>query len=96
MYFVLYICMFVFIDWNYLGNLVIGCRSEAFDETSFDLWVDLAEAPAIPASLKLYNELKRMGFKLFVLTGRSENQRNVTGKNLLFAGYTGWERLFLR
>lgn len=73
-----------------------GFGSEAFDETSFDLWVDLAEAPAIPASLKLYNELKRMGFKLFVLTGRSENQRNVTGKNLLFAGYTGWERLFLR
>ena len=58
--------------------------------------MDLAGAPAIPASLKLYNELKHTGFKIFVLTGRSENQRNVTGKNLMFAGYTGWERLLLR
>ncbi|KAK6236403.1 hypothetical protein SCA6_011740 [Theobroma cacao] len=73
-----------------------GRRSEPFDENSWDVWVDLAEAPAIPASLKLYNELKQMGFKIFVLTGRSENQRNATGKNLLFAGYTDWERLILR
>ncbi|XVF49083.1 hypothetical protein PTKIN_Ptkin03bG0240000 [Pterospermum kingtungense] len=88
------------VDETLLSNLPYyqahGFGSEAFDENSFDQWVDLAKAPAIPASLKLYNELKRMGFKIFVLTGRSENQRNVTGKNLMFAGYTGWERLLLR
>ncbi|XVF34946.1 hypothetical protein REPUB_Repub18cG0102100 [Reevesia pubescens] len=60
------------------------------------LGTEPAAAPAIPVSLKLYNELKQMGFKVFVLTGRSENQRNATGKNLLFAGYTGWEGLLLR
>ncbi|OMO91555.1 Acid phosphatase (Class B) [Corchorus olitorius] len=70
--------------------------SEIFDDDSFNAWVDLAVAPAIPASLKLYNELKQMGFKIFLLTGRSESQRNVTAKNLLFAGYTDWERLILR
>ncbi|XP_022749872.1 acid phosphatase 1-like [Durio zibethinus] len=73
-----------------------GFGSETFNETSWDAWVDLAEAPAMHASLKLYNELKRMGFKIFVLTGRSENQRNATGKNLMWAGFNGWERLLLR
>ncbi|KAH7572208.1 hypothetical protein JRO89_XS04G0219900 [Xanthoceras sorbifolium] len=71
-------------------------RSEVFDENSFNDWVDLAEAPALPASLNLYNELKQLGFKIFLLTGRSEYQRNATEKNLLFSGYSGWEKLILR
>ncbi|PQQ10671.1 acid phosphatase 1 [Prunus yedoensis var. nudiflora] len=73
-----------------------GHRSVTFDEASFDEWVDLAEAPALPASLKLYKELKHLGFKIFLLTGRSEHQRNATAKNLLYAGYNNWERLLLR
>lgn len=81
---------------KYLSASCFKCRSEIFDEDSFDEWVDLAEAPALPASLKLYNELKQLGFKIFLLTGRSEFQRNVTGKNLLFSGYSGWEKLILR
>lgn len=88
------------IDETLLSNLPYyeahGFGSEPFDEKSFDAWVDLAEAPALPASLNLYKELKRLGFTIFLLTGRSENQRNVTGKNLLFAGYYDWERLLLR
>nr|AKE49480.1 vegetative storage protein 2-like protein VSP2-2 [Dimocarpus longan] len=88
------------IDETLLSNLPYydahGFGSEIFDEDSFDEWVDLAEAPALPASLKLYNELKQLGFKIFLLTGRSEFQRNVTGKNLLFSGYSGWEKLILR
>ncbi|XP_014633118.3 acid phosphatase 1, partial [Glycine max] len=72
------------------------CRFEIFNETSFDNWVDLAAAPALPASLSLYNELKELGFKIFLLTGRSEFQRNATGANLLSSGYRDWERLILR
>ncbi|KAL0905914.1 hypothetical protein M5K25_024363 [Dendrobium thyrsiflorum] len=67
-----------------------------FNETSFDEWEDLAKAPALPASLKLYNELQRLGFSLVLLTGRSEAWRNATEKNLLSAGYRNWERLILR
>lgn len=74
----------------------ISVRSEVFNETSFDDWVDLAVAPAIPASLRLYEELIGLGFQIVLLTGRSENQRNVTETNLLFAGYHSWERLILR
>ncbi|KAK4601810.1 hypothetical protein RGQ29_011075 [Quercus rubra] len=88
------------IDETLLSNLPYyqfhGFGSETFDEESFDSWVDLAEAPALPASLSLYKELKQLGFKIFLLTGRSEYQRNVTEKNLLYAGFTDWERLILR
>uniref|UniRef100_A0ACD5WUE6 Uncharacterized protein n=1 Tax=Avena sativa TaxID=4498 RepID=A0ACD5WUE6_AVESA len=67
-----------------------------FDETSFDAWVDVAKAPALPSSLKLYNELQGLGFHIILLTGRSESQRNATEQNLLFAGYHSWEKLILR
>ncbi|XP_038698217.1 acid phosphatase 1 [Tripterygium wilfordii] len=88
------------VDETLLSNLPYyedhGFGSEIFDEGSFDDWVDLAKAPALPASLNLYKELKNLGFTLFVLTGRSEYQRNATSKNLLFSGYSDWEKLILR
>ncbi|VAI77469.1 unnamed protein product [Triticum turgidum subsp. durum] len=69
---------------------------QEFNETSFDAWVDVAKAPALPSSLKLYNELQGLGFHIILLTGRSELQRNATEDNLLFAGYNSWEKLILR
>ncbi|XP_076923334.1 acid phosphatase 1-like [Bidens hawaiensis] len=73
-----------------------GYGSQVFNEQSFDDWVDLAEAPALPASYKLYTELLQLGFKIFLLTGRSEFQREATNRNLQYAGYTNFEKLFLR
>ncbi|MFS7991092.1 putative Acid phosphatase [Helianthus anomalus] len=88
------------IDETLLSNLPYyvnhGYGSEVFDEKSFDEWVDSAEAPALPASFRLYTELQQLGFKIFLLTGRSEFQRECTDKNLQFAGYTNYEKLFLR
>ncbi|XP_072965691.1 acid phosphatase 1-like [Typha angustifolia] len=56
-----------------------------------------SDAPsAIPSSLWLYNELKNLGYKLFILSGRSEHQRNETVSQLLNAGYDSWTRLILR
>lgn len=63
---------------------------------SFDNWVALSDAPALPASLRLYKELQDLGFTIFVLTGRSEFQRNVTGDNLRSVGYYDWKSLLLR
>ncbi|KAI8562111.1 hypothetical protein RHMOL_Rhmol03G0009200 [Rhododendron molle] len=54
------------------------------------------EAPALPASLKLYKEVQQLGFTIFLLTGRDESQRNITVKNLLYAGYSNWKRLIRR
>ncbi|XP_074568154.1 acid phosphatase 1-like [Curcuma longa] len=88
------------IDETLLSNVpyyaVHGFGSEAFNETSFDEWVDLARAPALPASLRLYDRLLGLGFQIVLLTGRSEIQRNATEKNLLLAGYHSWERIILR
>lgn len=50
----------------------------------------------LPASLSLYNEIRQLGFTVFLLTGRPEWLRNQTVTNLLYAGYNDWERLILR
>ncbi|KAK1413879.1 hypothetical protein QVD17_29615 [Tagetes erecta] len=88
------------IDETLLSNLPYYANheygSEVFNEKSFDEWVDSAEAPALPASLRLYTELQQLGFKIFLLTGRTEFQRESTDKNLQYAGYTNYEKLLLR
>ncbi|KAF9616018.1 hypothetical protein IFM89_027957 [Coptis chinensis] len=88
------------IDETLLSNLPYyaehGFGTEIFNDIAFNQWVDSAECPAIPASLKLYNELRRLGFTIILLTGRDEHQRSSTIKNLLIAGYSGYQSLILR
>jgi len=74
--------------YNY-GGVEVG-------EDSFTKWADLAEAPPLPASRRLYAHLLDLGFKIFLLTGRYDYQRNATEKNLVQAGYHSWEALLLR
>ena len=71
-------------------------RLELFDLEEFDKWVAKAMAPAIEASLKLYEEVLGLGFKVFLLTGRSEKQRGFIVKNLNDAGFQNWDKLILR
>ncbi|XP_022945991.1 acid phosphatase 1-like isoform X1 [Cucurbita moschata] len=71
-------------------------RSEPYNETSFNEWVYKGLAPVLPASLTLYKRVKKLGFKIFILTGRAEFQRAITEQNLIDAGYSGWEKLILR
>lgn len=68
----------------------------AYDKKAFDEWVDSAEAPAIPGTLRLYSEAKRLGVSVFFLTGRPESQRAATERNLKSQGFTGWTGLILR
>ncbi|XP_010541004.1 PREDICTED: acid phosphatase 1 [Tarenaya hassleriana] len=73
-----------------------GYGSEPYNEESFNEWVETGAAPAFDASLRLYSELKKIGFAIIILTGRDEEQRSITEKNLGDAGYSGWSRLILR
>lgn len=73
-----------------------GYGSELYNDTAFGEWANLAIAPPLLASLKLYNGLKGLGFQSILLTGRTEAQRIATEKNLMLAGYNSWERLILR
>ncbi|KAL3645168.1 hypothetical protein CASFOL_010348 [Castilleja foliolosa] len=45
--------------------------SEIFDRTRFDEWAETGMAPAIEPSLKLYEEVLNLGFKVILMTGRS-------------------------
>ncbi|KAF5938390.1 hypothetical protein HYC85_022649 [Camellia sinensis] len=78
------------------GFLVEFCRLEVFDGVEFDKWVDKAMAPPIESSLKLYEVVLKLGFKVFLLTGRSEQQSGVTVANLINSGFQDWDKLILR
>jgi predicted secreted acid phosphatase len=71
-------------------------RLELFDHHAFDEWVERGEAPAIQSSLKLYKEVRDLGFKTFLLTGRSEAHQGVTTENLNRQGFHEWDKLILR
>lgn len=66
---------------------------ELYNETSFNKWVDLGEAPALPESLKLYKKLLSLGIKIVFITGRPLAQQDVTAKNLKTAGFHTWEKV---
>ncbi|KAL0317600.1 UNVERIFIED_CONTAM: Acid phosphatase 1 [Sesamum angustifolium] len=67
-----------------------------FNSMKFDQWVETGTAPAIESSLKLYEEVLGLGFKVILLTGRSERHRGITVENLLRAGFREWDKLLLR
>lgn len=88
------------IDETLLSNLPYyvehGYGLEIFDPVEFDKWVQTGMAPAIEPSLKLYEKVLEYGFKVFLLTGRSEKQRSITIENLTKAGFQSWDKLILR
>ncbi len=62
----------------------------------FDMWVDSAKAPAVPAVLNFYNYLLKNNYKIVFLTGRKEYQYAATFKNLVNAGYTKFDTLIVK
>ncbi|CAN6281105.1 unnamed protein product [Urochloa humidicola] len=88
------------VDETLLSNLPYyadhGFGAELFDHHKFDEWVERGDAPAIPSSLKLYKEVRELGFKIFLLTGRSEGHRDITVGNLQNQGFHDWDKLILR
>ncbi|KAI3855703.1 hypothetical protein MKW92_016778 [Papaver armeniacum] len=73
-----------------------GFGAKLYNDTAFNAWVDTGKAPALPESLKLYNTLVSLGFKVVFVTGRAEMRREITRKNLRAAGYKNWEKLLLK
>ncbi|XP_027334785.1 stem 28 kDa glycoprotein-like [Abrus precatorius] len=93
--------IFVFdVDETTLSNLPYyanhGFGVEPYNPTLFNEWVDQGSALALPESLKLYNKLVSLGIKIVFLTGRPENQRDVTATNLKSVGYHTWEKLIVK
>ncbi|KAL9999921.1 putative Acid phosphatase [Helianthus debilis subsp. tardiflorus] len=67
-----------------------------YNSTKFNQWVAEATAPAIPGSLKLYEQLIELGFKVVFLTGSREYLTEPRSRNLKAVGYTQWEKLILK
>ncbi|XP_059459229.1 stem 28 kDa glycoprotein-like [Corylus avellana] len=88
------------VDETSLSNLPYyakhGFGAEPYDSTSFNQWVLKGKAPALPESLKLYKKLLSLKVKVVFITGRAEDQRNVTTTNLKHVGYDTWEKLILK
>lgn len=64
---------------------------------SFNKWVVTADASMpIPGTVRLFNKARADGVDVFFITGRWEEQREATAKNLELAGYKGWKGLSLR
>ncbi|KAK8658885.1 hypothetical protein V6N13_029104 [Hibiscus sabdariffa] len=88
------------VDETLLSNLPYyadhGYGLEIFNPVEFDKWVYRGMAPGIEPSLKLYEKVLNLGFKVFLLTGRSEKQRSITIENLTKAGFRSWDKLILR
>jgi predicted secreted acid phosphatase len=61
-------------------------------------WELSARAPAIAPTRDLFNAARREHVTVFFITGRSESaaERRATEKNLRLAGYSGWQRLYMR
>nr|GLL36777.1 acid phosphatase 1 [Ipomoea trifida] len=89
------------VDDTCISNLIyyqtkrFGC--DPYDPAGFKAWATKGECPAIPSVLRLFKKLVKSGFKVFLLTGRSEDAyERATIKNLRNQGFIGYERLILR
>ncbi|KAJ4718007.1 acid phosphatase 1-like [Melia azedarach] len=85
------------IDETSLSNLPYyakhGFGVEPYNSTLFNEWVNKVTAPSLPESLRLYKKLLSLGVKVVFITGRPEDQRKVTTKNLINVGFHTWEKL---
>jgi acid phosphatase len=68
----------------------------AYDSNVFNAWVNSGKAPAIPGTLRLYTEAQRLGVSVIFITGRPDQQRAVTERNLHTQGFQDWQQLILR
>lgn len=78
----------------YFINHNFGGRG--WNSTSLEAWMRMANAPALDQSQKMYWDIKRKGFKIFLISTRREAVRDATVDNLINVGYHGWSGLVLR
>jgi predicted secreted acid phosphatase len=57
-------------------------------------WDQLGRDPAIVPTLQVFQKARALGVTVFFITGRPENQRAATERNLAAAGYAGYEKLY--
>jgi predicted secreted acid phosphatase len=58
-------------------------------------WDQLGRDPAIEPTLRVFRAARAANVAVFFITGRPENQRTATERNLREAGFGGYARLFM-
>lgn len=64
--------------------------------TDLEGWMAQGKATAIDYSLNFFNDIKRRGMQIILISSRKEYLRDATIDNLVDAGFHGWKSLYLR
>lgn len=78
-------------NWQEMDGADFGYNSKVFNA-----WIESAQAPAIPGTVRIAKAAEKLGMAVIFLTGRPEDQRAATVKNLHGAGYDQWTQLIMR
>ena len=85
------------IDETTLSNYSQMLKADfGYDSRAFDAWVQSAQAPTITGSLRVYQEAQKLGVSVFFITGRHEDEREATERNLRAQGFENWQQLTMR
>jgi hypothetical protein len=92
------LAMVLDVDETSLSNYCEMKREDyGFLSAMFNEWeVSSAADMPVPGTLRLFNKARAAGVEVFFITGRPDEQRAATAKNLDAAGYKGWKGLGLR
>jgi acid phosphatase len=92
------LAMVLDVDETSLSNYCEMKREDyGFLAVMFNKWeVSPAADIAVPGTLRLFNKAKAAGLDVFFITGRADEQREATARNLEAAGYVGSKGLSLR
>lgn len=74
--------------WTY--DMEVADMHFNFDPARQDVWVQEQRFPATPGMVSFVNTAAAMGFTVFGLTGRNDNQKAATVANLAKVGYTAF------
>ncbi|MGI8959588.1 MAG: HAD family acid phosphatase [Bryobacteraceae bacterium] len=78
------------------GRPIDGPCSPALDgPCGWAAWDQLGRDPAIASTLQVFQQARTLKITVFFITGRPESQRTSTERNLIAAGYRGYERLYM-
>ncbi|CAH8355753.1 unnamed protein product [Eruca vesicaria subsp. sativa] len=73
-----------------------GYGTEKHDREAFRKWLEVGEAPGLPETLHLYNNIQELGIEPILLTERFQEFEEVTLKNLKDAGFPYWRHILFR
>ncbi|MBT9587948.1 HAD family acid phosphatase [bacterium] len=59
-------------------------------------WIQQAEAPALVGPLAFYRYAQKNGVAVFFITGRTEQEREATERNLRKEGFDDWQELVMK